>query len=338
MRIFSLFFLGACFFIAGLSTAKAQDFRAFVVYSKASDHIVMSTRAKALITQLGASNNFTADFTSDTSLINDTNLAKYQLFIQLHLAPFEMSAKQQAAFQKFITAGKGWVGIHGAGLTGAQFIGSSTPYWQWYENFFGGVVYSPHPAYQRGTIIVEDRTHPVTKNLPASFQIWDEWYEFNKSPRPDVHVLGKADESTYTQVKPMGDHPMIWVNEKAPNRMVYICAGHDSSACGNANWVTLFHDAIMWAGTIQTDIKNTPGPVHRKEVIVERTSQFISLRLPESDLAGVTIMDESGRQIFKVRGEKGICRFRRNEVCNGVYLVRLKSHGATLFQKLLISY
>ena len=102
----------------------------------------------------------------------------------------------------------------------------------------GGVIYSPHPRFQQGTLVIEDRNSPITKGLPAKMVISDEWYEFNESPRPRVHVIATADESTYKPNKPMGDHPMIWTNEKYP-RTVYIAIGHDASLCVNPDYQVL---------------------------------------------------------------------------------------------------
>jgi len=74
----------------------------------------------------------------------------------------------------------------------------------------------------------------------------DEWYEFNESPRGRVHVLATADESTYKQNKPMGDHPLIWVNERY-HRAIYIAVGHDSTALANPAYAVLLRDSIVWA-------------------------------------------------------------------------------------------
>ena len=63
-----------------------------------------------------------------------------------------------------------------------------------------------------------------------------------------MHVLATADESTYKQNIPMGDHPLIWTNEKY-RRMIYIAIGHDASLCENADFQTLIRDAILWAGS-----------------------------------------------------------------------------------------
>ncbi len=227
---------------------QANKFKVLVVASRAKDHINSINAAKPFFKKLGADNHFSVDFTDDTSTINDANLANYQVFVMFHLAPFDMSYSQQASLQKFVEEGKGWVGVHAAGLTGKQFLAPDKKYWQWFEYLMGGVTYSPHPAYQDGVVVVEDNNHPITKNLPPGFWISDEWYEFNKSPRGNVHVLAAADESTYKQNKPMGDHPIIWINENF-HRMIYIGIGHSPTALENSNYILLLRNAIVWAAS-----------------------------------------------------------------------------------------
>jgi type 1 glutamine amidotransferase len=242
--------LATAFLAVTCLSAGAQNykFKVLIVASRANDHLKMIAAAKPYFLKFGDENHLKIDFTDDTSKINTANLKNYRVFIMLHLAPFDMSYSQQDALQKFVEEGKGWVGIHAAGLTGAQFLGPNTRYWQWFEDFMGGVTYSPHPAFQKGTVIVEDRKHPATKNLPAKFDVSDEWYEYNKSPRSNVRVLAVADESSYHQNKPMGDHPIIWTNKNF-RRMIYIGIGHDPSDFQNPNYQILLHDAILWAGS-----------------------------------------------------------------------------------------
>lgn len=251
----SLQVLSLALFYSVLTTnAVAQQplFKVLVVASADPDHDPMIKKAKAFLEKMGAENNFEVFYTRDATLINDENLSHYQVFVQMHLAPFDMTPQQQSALQNFISCGKGWVGVHAAGLTGTQFKGTDVPYWMWFEKLMGDIIYSPHPKKQTGTILVEDHTHPITKNLPHSFSFYDEWYEFNRSPRPNVHVLATADESSYTQEIPMGDHPMIWINPDY-NRAVYIGIGHDTTACTDPNFTILIRDAILWAGSpVQT--------------------------------------------------------------------------------------
>jgi len=86
--------------------------------------------------------------------------------------------------------------------------------------------------------------------VPSTFKIdKEEWYTYNKSPRPNVHVIAHVDESSYqpgTDIK-MGDHPVIWINPgfKAPN--VYIFMGHGPELFNNTYYTTIFRNSIFWA-------------------------------------------------------------------------------------------
>jgi uncharacterized protein len=228
--------------------AAGPRFRLLVVASRAKDHLKMIAAAKPVLTQMALDNNFDMDFTDDATVINDENLSHYQAFLMLHLAPFDMTPPEQAALQKFIEAGHGWVGVHAAGLTGREFPDPKAVYWDWFEQFMGGVLYSPHPYYQKGTVVVEDSHHPVMRGVPKRFEVSDEWYEWNKSPRGAVRILATADESTYHPNHPMGDHPIIWTNEKY-RRMIYISIGHDPSILENKDYLRLLTNAVLWAGS-----------------------------------------------------------------------------------------
>ncbi|HXB93523.1 MAG TPA: ThuA domain-containing protein, partial [Puia sp.] len=222
----------------------------------------MIAAARPFFEKMAAEDDFGLDFTDDTSRINPSNLAHYQVFVMLHLAPFDMSSAQQAALQQFVEEGKGWVGIHAAGLTGKTFLAKDSRYWQWFEDFMGGVTYSPHPAYQHATLVVEDRRHPATRRLPASMDIPDEWYEFDKSARNTVHVLASVDESTYRPNHPMGDHPIIWTNERY-RRMIYIGPGHSPELLADHRYATLLRDAIQWAASTGVAGLSIPMIDHR---------------------------------------------------------------------------
>ena len=156
--------------------SQVKHFNVLVLVSRAKDHLKMIAAAKPFFEKMATENNFSVDFTDDSSQINTKNLARYQVFVMLHLAPFDISYEQQDALQRFVEEGNGWVGIHAAGLTGKRFLRPGTRYWQWFEDFMGGILYSPHPPYQKGTVIIENHRHPVTKNLPDKLEISDEWY------------------------------------------------------------------------------------------------------------------------------------------------------------------
>ncbi len=271
--LFNLGFLFQC----QILWSQPPAIKVLVVASADHDHNPMILRSRSFFEDLAKENNYTIVFSRDTSLVNKDTLAKYQVFIQLQLAPFDMSVSQQQALQQFITQGKGWIGVHAAGLTGKGFLKPGMPYWQWFENMMGNVIYSPHPRLQTGQIILEDTLHPVLQGLPSSFYVKDEWYEWDHSPRAKVHVLARANEATYTQNKPMGDHPMMWTNPEF-NRVLYICFGHDSSVCSNVNFKRLIKNAIQWAASPVSYSKDT---IHGSPLTVLVNQMAYDLNAPK---------------------------------------------------------
>lgn len=231
------------------ANAQNKKVRVFIIGATDKYHSPMVDKAEPMFRKMAAQNDFDVHFTRDTSEVNLLNLAGYQVFVQLHLAPFDMSPSQQYAIQEFISKGKGYLAIHAAGLTGEEFGRGKDNYWQWFDDLLGGVSYTPHPPLQEGTVVIEDHNHPITQDLPTRFNLRDEWYEFDTIPRKkDAQVLAVADESTYHPRKPMGYHPVIWVNPNF-NRVAYISIGHDSTSCRNPSYIQLLTNAIRWAAS-----------------------------------------------------------------------------------------
>jgi type 1 glutamine amidotransferase len=249
-----LFFSAAA--IAQGHEITSKKIRVFVIGSMDKNHSPMVKKSMPMFQKMAVDNNFEIHFTRDTAELNPLTLSKYDVFIQLSIAYFDFSRRQQFAVQQFIKNGKGWIGIHGAGLTGKQFAAKDGIDWKWYWHLLGDAYYTPHPPLQDGTLNVVDRNHPITKNLPASFSLRDEWYEFVNAPS-NVHVLAVADEHTYKPKKPMGYHPVMWTNPDY-NRVLYISVGHDSTSVDNEAYKILLRDAIKWAaGSDVSDQKQT---------------------------------------------------------------------------------
>ena len=100
------------------------------------------------------------------------------------------------------------------------------------------------------TLTVPSPAHPVMKNVGSHFTIEnEEWYTYDKSPRPKVRVLASVDETTYSPASAikMGDHPVVWTNESFKARNVYIFMGHHAELFQNRAFTTLFYNAIQWA-------------------------------------------------------------------------------------------
>jgi type 1 glutamine amidotransferase len=234
---------------AASSKQTKPSFRVVALAEPGGIHGPFVDAAKIWLDKLASENNFTVDYIQNTDKIDDAFLAHYQLFIQLNYPPYNWTPTAAAAFEKYIDEGKGgWIGFHHATLLG-EFDGFKMS--PWFFNFMGGIRFTSYiPTFADGTVTVEDTSHPTMKGVTTPFIIrQEEWYTWDKSPRPNVHVLASVNENTYTpdtKIK-MGDHPVIWTNENVKARNIYIFMGLHPDLFENPAFTTIFRNSIFWA-------------------------------------------------------------------------------------------
>jgi uncharacterized protein len=230
-------------------TASSAKFKVLALAEAGGHHIAFTQAAKPWLARCGAENGFEVDFLTNTATINAALLAQYQLVLQLDFVPYGWKPEAMAALRAYIEEGRGgWVGLHHATLLG-EFDGY--PMWPWFSDFMGGIRFKNYiPNFSAGTVHVEDKEHPCMKGVPEYFPVEkEEWYTYDRSPRPHVHVLASVDEATYSDPAAvrMGDHPVVWTNERMAARNVYIFMGHGPWLFQNQNYTTLLRNAILWA-------------------------------------------------------------------------------------------
>jgi type 1 glutamine amidotransferase len=191
----------------------------------------------ATIKKLGIENHFLVDATEDSLAINTKNLNQYQAIIFLSASGKVLGEEQKLALQKFMKKGKGFVGIHSA--TNCE------PDWSWYTTMIGGI-FDQHPAPQNAKLLVVNHEHPSTKNLPAIWERKDEWYNF-KYLNPDVNVLIKIDESSYSGGKHGDNHPLAWYHNYGGGRVFYTALGHFPESYSEPLFVQHLLGGIMYA-------------------------------------------------------------------------------------------
>jgi uncharacterized protein len=234
---------------AGMAQSSQPKFKIIALAEAGGIHRPFVDAAKMWLQKLAVENNFSIDYIENTDKINDAFLAQYQVFVQLNYPPYGWTPTAATAFTKYVEEGRGgWIGFHHATLLG-EFDGYGI--WPWFSEFMGGIRFTDYiPKFANATVIVEVPSHPVMKNIGTSFVVdQEEWYTYDKSPRPNVHVLARVDEATYspdTRTK-MGDHPVIWTNEHYRARNVYIFMGHHPELFQNSAFTTIFRNSIFWA-------------------------------------------------------------------------------------------
>ena len=230
-------------------SAAKPKFRVLALAEPGGHHIAFTKAARPWLKTCGEENGFEVDYITNTAPVSEALLARYKLVLQLDFTPYGWKPEAMAAFRSYIEQGKGgWVGLHHAALLG-EFDGY--PMWPWFSDFMGKIRYKNYiPTFASGTVHVEGKSHPCMKDVPESFVVpKEEWYTWDRSPRPNVQVLASVDEATYSpnsDIK-MGDHPVIWTNEHVAARNVYIFMGHGPWLLENQAFTTILRNAILWA-------------------------------------------------------------------------------------------
>ena len=195
----------------------------------------------AAIQALGAANDFAVTATEDSSQFNAANLAQYDAVVFLSTTGDVLSATEQDAFEDYMRAGGGFVGIHAA---------ADTEYtWPWYGQMVGGYFRNHPPGTPTATVNIEDPDEPSTEGLPAAWVRTDEWYNYQSpanpvvggggndySPRTSgVKVLATVNEATYDEQDGNttdDDHPIAWCSDFDGGRVWYTGMGHTAESFG----------------------------------------------------------------------------------------------------------
>jgi cytochrome c len=176
----------------------------------------------------------------DPGIFGDSGLDPFDVVVFLSTTGDVLDGEQQAAFERFVRAGGGFVGIHSA---------SDTEYdWPWYGGLVGAY-FREHPVVQEAVVHVENATHSSTAMLPSEWRRTDEWYAFMANPRPNVSVLLTLDETTYAPgTASMGsDHPVAWFHDYDGGRAFYTALGHTRESYTEPEFLAHIAGAIEWA-------------------------------------------------------------------------------------------
>jgi type 1 glutamine amidotransferase len=208
------------------------------------------------VRRLGREHGFEVDATEDSAHFTDERLAGYGAVIFLNTTGTVLDPEQKEAFQRYIQAGGGFVGVHAA---------ADTEYdWPWYGRLVGAY-FKSHPRIQRATINVEDREHLSTRHLPQRWTRTDEWYTFRQSGRDirsRLNILLSLDEDTYEGGGMDGDHPIAWFHEYDGGRAWYTGLGHTRESYREPEFLQHLLGGILWAADVQAP---PPPPTPRDE-------------------------------------------------------------------------
>ncbi|GAO42043.1 ThuA domain-containing protein [Flavihumibacter petaseus] len=199
-----------------------------LVFSKTNGwHHASIGDGQQAIWKLGAENGFSVDTTSDAKYFTDDSLKHYNAVVFLNTTGDVLDQYQENAFERYIQAGGGFVGVHAA---------ADTEYdWGWYGDLVGGYfldhpgINDTFPNVQQAILTVKDKNHPATAKLPSPWQRTDEYYSFKKLNK-NTTVLITVDENSYHGGKNGTNHPLSWFHEFDGGRAFYTNLGHTNES------------------------------------------------------------------------------------------------------------
>ncbi|MGA9637248.1 ThuA domain-containing protein, partial [Flavobacterium sp.] len=225
-----------------------QNEKVILVFSKTAGfrHKCIPKGIEAL-QKMGAGQNWKMTFSEDASLFNKESLSKYNLVLFLNTTGDVLDRNQELAFEEFIHNGGSYVGVHAASDTEFE--------WPFYAEMIGAQ-FKSHPKQQKAVLNVDtNNPHPATTHYPASFEKFDEWYNFKKPVAQHVNVILSIDETSYQGDRMGTHHPISWYHVYEGGRVFYTAMGHTDESYVDTNFLKHLQEGIRWSlGEIDVQI------------------------------------------------------------------------------------
>ncbi|MGR3811249.1 ThuA domain-containing protein [Jiulongibacter sp. NS-SX5] len=246
----NLWALAVLFFFCYAANAQNGTLKALLFTKTAGFHHESINEGVTAIRKLCKRHSMALDWHENASVFSDERLKNYDVVIFLSTTGDILNDDQQAAFERYIQNGGGWVGVHAAADTEYE--------WEWYTKMVG-MMFKIHPRQQTAYLNVEDANFPGMGRFPKRLIWTDEWYEYQKPIiADDLHYLLSVDESSYepyakwgdNEGKGMGDfHPISWYHPYDGGRAFYTGLGHIPGVFEDPIFLDHLYGGIYWAAT-----------------------------------------------------------------------------------------
>ena len=135
-----------------------------------------------------------------------------------------LNADQREAYERYTTQGGGFAAIHAAS--------DGERDWPLFDTLVGARFLSHPSKLQTVPVHFELSSDPSALGLQTPWEVYDEWYSFDRSPRNSSQIIAVIRESEYDAEKSsMGDdHPIAWRGSVGLAKTWYTALGHEASA------------------------------------------------------------------------------------------------------------
>lgn len=193
------------------------------------------------------------------------------------------------ALLEFVKSGKGFVGVHSATDTFAEF----KPYVSFINGNFDG---HPWNAGETCAFTNHEPAHPTVKMWPAEFKFKDEIYQYKGYDPNAVRVLLSLNMAD-TKTKGGYHVPVCWVRDYGDGRLFYTNLGHNESTWKDERFRQHLLEGFKWS------LKLIDGPSKSNPEVqaVENAKSFAVVAAP---LAGKEWNELLAKASQKIKSDK----------------------------------
>lgn len=187
------------------------------------------------IRTIAARHGVAVEHSEDAAMFSGDKLAAYRAVAFVNTSGEVLDAAQQRAFEAFVAAGGGFLGVHAAADTGYA--------WPWYGQLLGSRFKNHPPGLQTSTV----RFAQPPAGVPAAWSVTDEFYNFTHRPDPPVTIVAALDESSYAGGEMGADHPIAWCREIHGGRSWYTGLGHRPELFADQVYLAHLETGLLYA-------------------------------------------------------------------------------------------
>jgi cytochrome c len=234
----------------------------------------------AAISKIASENGILVDTTTNANTFSEDSLKLYSAVVFNSTTDESLDDYQKNAFERYIQAGGGYVGVNAAAKTELN--------WPWYIKLVG----ASHPtsdSIQSLSLTINDKSHSSTSHLPATWNIKDESISF-KTMSDNIKKLVSAK-----------DRAISWAQEYDGGKSWYTSLGKSKQTFSDANYIKHILGGITYAmGSNKRKYGNA------KTMLKPEANRFTLDRLVEGQLfepTEMTILPNMDVLIAQRRGE-----------------------------------
>ncbi|WP_298544149.1 ThuA domain-containing protein [uncultured Aquimarina sp.] len=275
-----------------------------------------------MIRNLGNANGlWETDDTNNANAFTVSNLAQYSAVIWCNTSGNNLlNASQREAFEDFIAAGGGFLGIHAATDTYRDRS------WPFYNELVGGIVQtSPnHTSNNFNADMTVVNSHPSVDFLGTTWNKSEEYYYWKNnggqlfSGNIDLLVVESTGSNDYDE-----ERPISWYKEYGGGRSFYTALGHNSSDyTSDTDFIKHVEEGIKY---VISNTLSVGGP--DQEIPFQITPNPVSdiFRFTTSDVVrtkSLRIYDINGQLVYKDEIPSAVASTNINieNLSNGLYI------------------